>query len=48
MGPVNESRRAQIVLTEFIDALLLSNTSQSNLGVLVTSIDLIKSILVLD
>lgn len=30
MGPVNESRRAQIVLTDFIDALLLSNTTQSN------------------
>jgi hypothetical protein len=48
MAPINESRRAQIVLREFIEILFLNNMKQRNQHIIVTSIDIIKSLLILD
>ena len=48
MAYINESRRAQIVLKEFLEILFLNSPKQGNRQILITSLDIIKSLLILD
>ena len=48
LGSINNSRRAQVVISEFIDIVFLNNENPCRKDQILTTLDIIKSVLILD